>query len=215
MALMGVIAATAGASTKAAHDPRSGSDHDRKAAVSKVAGAWATLERRHRQGRREGLRQHPRRPRDGRCRRRTRRHRRRARLDRPARGQRPRAAALPERGDAGAVPRVRARRVLVRHRREEALRRPGRARERRPRRQHEAGQGAEDVRAARERGARVQEEEASNLAIAVQQGANGDAYHMYPFFSGLGGYVFGTNKAGNLDPSTSASRTRSSSRTPR
>jgi arabinogalactan oligomer / maltooligosaccharide transport system substrate-binding protein len=40
-----------------------------------------------------------------------------------------------------------------------------------------------------------------NLAIAVQQGTNGDAYHMYPFFSGLGGYVFGTNKAGNLDPS--------------
>ncbi|HET7571481.1 MAG TPA: extracellular solute-binding protein [Gaiellaceae bacterium] len=40
-----------------------------------------------------------------------------------------------------------------------------------------------------------------NLAIAVQQGTNGDAYHMYPFFSGLGGYVFGLNKAGNLDPS--------------
>jgi arabinogalactan oligomer/maltooligosaccharide transport system substrate-binding protein len=40
-----------------------------------------------------------------------------------------------------------------------------------------------------------------NLAIAVQQGANGDAYHMYPFFSGLCGYVFGKNKAGNLDPS--------------
>jgi maltose-binding protein MalE len=40
-----------------------------------------------------------------------------------------------------------------------------------------------------------------NLAIAVQQGANGDAYHMYPFFSGLGGYIFGVNKAGNLDPS--------------
>jgi arabinogalactan oligomer/maltooligosaccharide transport system substrate-binding protein len=39
------------------------------------------------------------------------------------------------------------------------------------------------------------------FGIAVQQGANGDAYHMYPFFSGLGGYVFGTNKAGNLDPS--------------
>jgi arabinogalactan oligomer/maltooligosaccharide transport system substrate-binding protein len=42
---------------------------------------------------------------------------------------------------------------------------------------------------------------AGNLAIAVQQGTNGDAYHMYPFFSGLGGYVFGVNKAGNLDPS--------------
>jgi maltose-binding protein MalE len=40
-----------------------------------------------------------------------------------------------------------------------------------------------------------------NLAIAVQQGANGDAYHMYPFFSGLGGYIFGKNNAGNLDPS--------------
>jgi maltose-binding protein MalE len=40
-----------------------------------------------------------------------------------------------------------------------------------------------------------------NLAIAVQQGSGGDAYHMYPFFSGLGGYVFGRNKAGNLDPS--------------
>jgi maltose-binding protein MalE len=40
-----------------------------------------------------------------------------------------------------------------------------------------------------------------HLAIAVQQGSGGDAYHMYPFFSGLGGYVFGTNSAGNLDPS--------------
>jgi arabinogalactan oligomer/maltooligosaccharide transport system substrate-binding protein len=40
-----------------------------------------------------------------------------------------------------------------------------------------------------------------NLGIAVQQGANGDAYHMYPFFSGLCGYVFGKNRAGNLDPS--------------
>ena len=40
-----------------------------------------------------------------------------------------------------------------------------------------------------------------NLAIAVQQGTDGDAYHMYPFFSGLGGYVFGRNHAGNLDPS--------------
>jgi maltose-binding protein MalE len=42
---------------------------------------------------------------------------------------------------------------------------------------------------------------AGNLAIDVQQGSGYDAYHMYPFFSGLGGYVFGTNSAGNLDPS--------------
>jgi arabinogalactan oligomer / maltooligosaccharide transport system substrate-binding protein len=41
----------------------------------------------------------------------------------------------------------------------------------------------------------------SKVGIAVQQGSGGDAYHMYPFFSGLGGYIFGRNKAGNLDPS--------------
>jgi len=40
----------------------------------------------------------------------------------------------------------------------------------------------------------------AQVGLAVQQG-QGDAYHMYPFFSGLGGYVFGANKAGNLDPS--------------
>lgn len=40
-----------------------------------------------------------------------------------------------------------------------------------------------------------------NLAIAVPQAPVGDAYHMYPFFSALGGYIFGRNKAGNLDPS--------------
>jgi maltose-binding protein MalE len=39
------------------------------------------------------------------------------------------------------------------------------------------------------------------VGIAVQQGANGDAYHMYPFFSGLCGFIFGKNSAGNLDPS--------------
>jgi arabinogalactan oligomer / maltooligosaccharide transport system substrate-binding protein len=38
------------------------------------------------------------------------------------------------------------------------------------------------------------------VGIAVPDGQpNGDAYHMYPFFSGLGGYVFGTNSAGGLD----------------
>ena len=40
---------------------------------------------------------------------------------------------------------------------------------------------------------------ADNLAIAVPQAPAGDAYHMYPFFSGLGGYIFGRNKAGNLN----------------
>jgi maltose-binding protein MalE len=41
----------------------------------------------------------------------------------------------------------------------------------------------------------------AQVGLAVQQGAGGDAFHMYPFFSGLGGYIFGTNKAGNLDAS--------------
>ena len=40
-----------------------------------------------------------------------------------------------------------------------------------------------------------------NIALAVPQGAGGDAYHMYPFFSGLGGYVFGRNRVGNFDVS--------------
>jgi arabinogalactan oligomer/maltooligosaccharide transport system substrate-binding protein len=39
------------------------------------------------------------------------------------------------------------------------------------------------------------------VAISVQQGSGGDAYHMYPFFTSLCGYIFGKNSAGNLDPS--------------
>jgi maltose-binding protein MalE len=37
------------------------------------------------------------------------------------------------------------------------------------------------------------------VALDVQQGSGFDAYHMYPLFSGLCGYVFGRNKAGNLN----------------
>jgi arabinogalactan oligomer / maltooligosaccharide transport system substrate-binding protein len=40
--------------------------------------------------------------------------------------------------------------------------------------------------------------DANNIGIAVPQGSAGDAYHMYPFFSGLGGYVFGHAKNGAL-----------------
>ena len=38
------------------------------------------------------------------------------------------------------------------------------------------------------------------VPFAVPQGANGDAYHMYPLFSGLGGYVFGLNPSGSVNP---------------
>ena len=41
-----------------------------------------------------------------------------------------------------------------------------------------------------------------NLGIAVPQGSPEDAaYYMHPFFAGLGGYIFGKNKIGLLDPS--------------
>lgn len=46
-----------------------------------------------------------------------------------------------------------------------------------------------------------QKKASGNIGLAVPQGANGDAYHMYPFFSGLCGYIFGNNKVGNLDAS--------------
>ena len=38
-----------------------------------------------------------------------------------------------------------------------------------------------------------------HIAIAVPQGAGGDAYHMYPFFSGLCGYIFAKTKSGALN----------------
>ena len=40
------------------------------------------------------------------------------------------------------------------------------------------------------------------VAIDVQQGLSGtgDAYHMYPFFNGLCGYIFGRTKGGALNP---------------
>ena len=40
------------------------------------------------------------------------------------------------------------------------------------------------------------------VPFAVPQGANGDAYHMYPMFSGLGGYIFGTNPSGSVNVKT-------------
>jgi len=48
---------------------------------------------------------------------------------------------------------------------------------------------------------KVKKRTGSAVGIAVQQGSGGDAYHMYPFFSGLCGYVFQTTKTGGLNPS--------------
>lgn len=38
-----------------------------------------------------------------------------------------------------------------------------------------------------------------DVPFAVPQGTNGDAYHMYPLFSGLGGYVFGQTGSGAVN----------------
>jgi arabinogalactan oligomer/maltooligosaccharide transport system substrate-binding protein len=38
------------------------------------------------------------------------------------------------------------------------------------------------------------------VGLAVQQGTGGDAYHMYPFFSGLCGFIFGKTAGGALNP---------------
>ena len=37
------------------------------------------------------------------------------------------------------------------------------------------------------------------VPFAVPQGTNGDAYHMFPLFSGLGGYVFGKTSTGAVN----------------
>ena len=79
---------------------------------------------------------------------------------------------------------------------------PVAGREHRPGRQHEARRRSRRrSRSWRPSALAFKKKNHGDLGIAVQQGAAGDAYHMYPFFSGLGGYVFGLNKAGNLDPS--------------
>jgi arabinogalactan oligomer / maltooligosaccharide transport system substrate-binding protein len=39
-----------------------------------------------------------------------------------------------------------------------------------------------------------------DIALALQQNGTADPYHMYPFFSGLGGYVFKQDASGTYDP---------------
>jgi arabinogalactan oligomer/maltooligosaccharide transport system substrate-binding protein len=36
--------------------------------------------------------------------------------------------------------------------------------------------------------------------LCLQSGQNGDAYHLYPLYTSGGGYLFGTNAAGDYDP---------------
>ena len=160
-AVAGTASAAPAAGTSAsATTIRIWADGNRKAAVERVAGAWArsrgvTVEVVLKEF--GDIRDQPQHG-HGRCG--TRRHRRRARLDGRARGRRPRRSrSSPSKTAIAPIPEVHARRVLLRHRRQAALRHPGRGREHRPRREHEARQRPDDLRAAPEAGARLQEEE--------------------------------------------------------
>ncbi len=46
---------------------------------------------------------------------------------------------------------------------------------------------------------RLMKNNKTSSGVAVGQGGNGNAYNMFPFFSGLGGYVFGKDDKGNAN----------------
>ena len=178
------------------------SDKDRHAAVTKVANDWAATHGVTVQVVEKDFGDHPRLARARSRRGRTRRDRRRPRLDRPARSERPRPAAVPQ-----ARRRSRSSRATPWTRSPTA---PPSASStaRRWRSRTSVSSSTRSSPRSRRRWANLEQQalafkkkKSGNIAIAVPQGAAGDAYHMYPFFSGLGGYVFGINKAGNLDPS--------------
>ena len=158
---------------------------------------------RERHGRAEGARPDPRGPQDRPGGHRSRRHRRRARLGRRARLERLGRPAVPVQGDAGAVPGVRTR----------TRSRTARAR---VKRLYGAPVALENIALVtntklakvptsfadmEKQALAAKKKMGAQVGLSVQQGSGGDAYHMYPLFSGLCGYIFGTNSAGNLDPS--------------
>ncbi|MEV0730877.1 maltose ABC transporter substrate-binding protein [Polymorphospora sp. NPDC050346] len=49
-------------------------------------------------------------------------------------------------------------------------------------------------------GKRLQAEKKASEILCLQVGQNGDAYHLYPFYTSAGGTLFGTNAAGDYDP---------------
>ena len=154
-------------------------------------------ERRQRPGRAERVRRHPEPARHSQARGRTGRHRRRARLDGPAGRQRPRHPARPEGvGAQGQSPEYAPQGVHLR----EALRHARRARKRGPLRQHELAKVPKSWRDLEKKALAFQKKGDGRVGLAVQQGSGGDAYHMYPFFSGLCGYIFGTSTNGRLNP---------------
>lgn len=49
-------------------------------------------------------------------------------------------------------------------------------------------------------GAKLVSDKKATLGIALQIGTDGDAYHWYPLYSADGGYIFGENADGSLNP---------------
>ena len=93
-------------------------------------------------------------------------------------------------------------RVLVRHGRQEAVRRPRGHREHRPRRQHEAREGPDDLLAARDRGARREEEDAPRPSASPCSRAPAETRTTCTRSSPASAATSSaTNNAGNLDPS--------------
>ena len=183
-------------------------DSDRIPAVTQVANAWA-IEGRDRRGRPEADRGHP-----------------LAGPRRSPRTRRPTSSWARTTGSASSVPTARCSRctirrdeavpayalklILVRHRHQEALRHARRARERRADHEHATRQGADVVRGPRAQALAAKRTRRRRSELAVQQGSGGDAFHMYPFFSGLGGYIFGRTRPATSTRPTSASRMRGS-----
>jgi arabinogalactan oligomer/maltooligosaccharide transport system substrate-binding protein len=49
-------------------------------------------------------------------------------------------------------------------------------------------------------GKKLKAEKKASEILCLQSGQNGDAYHVYPLYTSGGGYLFGTNAAGDYDP---------------
>jgi arabinogalactan oligomer/maltooligosaccharide transport system substrate-binding protein len=47
---------------------------------------------------------------------------------------------------------------------------------------------------------KLRAEKKTTELLCLQVGQNGDAYHLYPFYSSAGGYLFGTTASGDYDP---------------
>src|SRR5690606_20381582 len=51
-----------------------------------------------------------------------------------------------------------------------------------------------------ETGRRLRDEGETSEILCLQVGEQGDVYHIYPFYTSGGGYLFGTTADGSLDP---------------